>query len=275
MLRQLRLATTLLCISACSYGAVPTATSAPCELDVLPPSSSASNGEAAQHPKVKHVKLKLPQCYAHELAMLTSAYLSSLEKQVTGQQTMYSALAASYLSADRQATGLGLDVARDAQVQEWIDHLADGSLTPNAVIEDATRLATTEFAATKGEEQQALDGKSAYLATLADLSSDTASIASLVTLFDALATPNSVKTAMSDLATFGETTDAQMKSASCALATSRLTYFQAESSSIAVEASKAGISASQKTTYTTQKAVVDQQVTALQKQSTSCATPSK
>lgn len=275
MLRPLVLPFTLLYISACAYGAAPTATSTPCELDLPRSTSTASTGNAAPRPQTKHVKLKIPQCYAHELALLTSAYLSALENQVTSQQTMYSALATSYVSADREATGLGLDVTRDAQVQKWIGHLADGSLTPNEVIEDATRLATAEFAATKVEEERALDGKSAYLATLANLSSDTARIASLVSLFDALATPSTFKTTMGDLASFGETTAAQMKNASCALATSRLTYFQAESSSVAALTSKGGISESQKAMYTSQKTAVDQQITTLQKQAAACTAPSK
>jgi hypothetical protein len=243
----------------------------PCQipLSTKNAASAPAGGGAA---KEKTVKLKTPQCYAHQLGLLTLSYLTSLERQVTAQEKTYNALAAVSVSADHEDTGLGLDIARDTQIQVWISHLVDGATTPNGIVEDLGRLGKGELDATQSEEQQALDGKAAYLATLTSISADTSKVATLVTLFNDMATPNSLSTTLSDLTAYGQATQTQLAQASCALAKSRLSFLQAESSQLATSAAKAGISAAQKASYVSQKSAVDQEVTTSQKQANACTT---
>ncbi len=221
----------------------------------------------------KEIKLNTAQCYAHQLAKLTSDYLGALESQVSAQEDMYGRLAALYNSAQRENADLGLDIVRDSQVQLWINQLADGTQTVSSVLEDAARLANSQFTATRAEYEQEMDGKAAYLATLNNLEADTKKVAGLVSLFNDMAQSPDVKTWVADLATYGEGVHTDLQQAGCALAKSRLTFFDSDSTRLKASLAKPGLSPAERKLCTARKEEADKQVQALQQQASACETP--
>jgi hypothetical protein len=221
----------------------------------------------------KEKKLNTAQCYAHELAKLSSDYLAVLEVQVSAQQDVYDRLAGLYSSTQRANENLALEDDRDKVIQLWISHLADDTMRLSFVLDDVVRVATKEFQATRAQHEQDLDGKAAILGTLNNLEVDTKKIAGLADLFNDLAQPPDLKAWVSDLATYGQGVQSQIKLASCALASSRLGFFTSESTRLAGLLAKPGLGPDQSGVYAAQKQAADDQVTALQAEVGKCPAP--
>lgn len=237
----------------------------PCKITVEP---KASGKELA---KKKDIQLNHAQCYAHELANVTSEYLKALEVQVSGQQDMYDQLAKHYDSSQRTIASLGLDVDRDNAIESWIGRLSNQSMNVASVMDEMTKMASGEFQATRAQHERDLDGTAEYLKALNNLEVDTKKVAGLSSLFNDLAQPPDLKSWLSDLGAFGEGVQTQMKQAGCALAKSRLGFFTGESTRLAGLMAKPGVSADQKAVYSTQKDAADKQVKALQDAAGKCA----